>query len=104
MAEQFGLFSTYPHGPGFRDVDTSRKAADEIAPRVGRLQQVVLDAIKRAGNHGLTTNELADKLRISRDSIQPRTTELCHLGLIVDSGHRRQNFNGKSAKVWMAAR
>jgi DNA-binding MarR family transcriptional regulator len=92
----------YPDGPGHRGVDTCIAAADAIASSLGRLQRVVLNAIRSTGIHGATTNELADRLKIDRGSVQPRTSELRRQGLIIDSGRRRPNANGKSAIVWLA--
>ncbi|GLK44480.1 MULTISPECIES: hypothetical protein [Novosphingobium] len=93
----------YPHAPGHRGVDTSIAAAEAIEMSVGHLQRVALRAIRTAGSRGLTTNELVAAVRISRDSIQPRTSELREMGFIRDSGARRRNANGKSAIVWVAA-
>ena len=93
----------YPSIAGHRGVDTSISAAEGIRLSVGRLQRMALNAIRQAGSRGLTTNELAVAVRIARDSIQPRTSELRELGLIYDSGDRRPNHNGKRAIVWRAA-
>lgn len=90
----------YPDSPGHRGVDTSVEAADAIAPRQATLQRQVLDVIVDAGDHGATTNEIADKLQIDRGSIQPRTSELRSKREIMDSGERRENANGKRAIVW----
>lgn len=94
----------YPTGPGHRGVETSIAAAREIDLSVGRLQRIALSEIRTAGARGLTTNELAARVRINRDSIQPRTSELRERGLIRDSGARRLNANGKRAIVWVANR
>lgn len=69
---------------------------------VTRLQRIALTAIRAARGRGLTTHELAAVVNIHRDAIQPRTSELRKLGLIRDSGGRRQNFSGKFAIVWVA--
>jgi len=90
----------YPEAPGHRWVDTSMEAADAIAPKIGRLQRMVLAAISEAGADGLTTDELSALLNIDRGSSQPRTSELRLLGLIVDSGQRRKNRSGIRAIVW----
>lgn len=92
----------YPDIPGHRGVDTSAEAAEEMASRLGRLQQLALSSITNAGAIGLTTNELADMLELPREAIQPRTSELRRKGLIVDSCMRRFNANGKRAIVWTA--
>lgn len=101
--DELDLFSAYPLTPGHRGGDTSAAAAADIAPDAGRLQALAFRAISDAGSFGLTTNELAEQLCISRDSIQPRTSELRGRRLIGDSGRRRKNESGKSAIVWVAA-
>lgn len=95
--------STYPDAPGHRNVDTSIAAANALAPKLGPLQRVARAAIRKAGEHGLTADELAARLKMDRYSIQPRTSELRRKGLIRDSGLRRPNRTGKLAIVWIAA-
>lgn len=94
--------SRYPDAPGHRGVDTSVAAAEALAPDLGRLQQLAAKTIKAAGASGLTADELAARLGEARWSIQPRTTELKHKGVIVDSGQRRENVTGKRAIVWVS--
>ena len=94
----------YPNTPGSKgSAGTSREAADAIAPKLGRLQALVLGAIKSTGNDGLTADETATRLGMQRWSCQPRTSELQARGLIVDSGKRRKNETGKNAIVWVVA-
>lgn len=95
--------NTYPNAPGHQNVDTSITAADALAPKLGRLQQMAQAAIRDAGLDGLTADELAARLELDRWSIQPRTSELKRKGLIRDSGQRRPNATGKLAIVWIAA-
>lgn len=92
----------YPNSPGHRGIETSAEAARSIEISVGHLQRIALRAIRAAGARGLTTHELAEMVRIHRDSIQPRTSELRRRGLIQDSGARRINATGKHAIVWVA--
>lgn len=92
----------YPSVPGHRGVDTSAAAAASLLHGLGYLQAKVFRAIAAAGEAGLTTNELAEQLRIDRGSIQPRTSELRAKRRIRDSGRRRLNANGKKAIVWIA--
>ncbi len=91
----------YPSVPGHRGVDTSAAAAASLTSSLGYLQAKVLRAIADAASRGLTTNELADALRIDRGSVQPRTSELRAKGRIRDSRQRRLNANGKKAIVWV---
>src|ERR1700750_702467 len=91
----------YPDAAGHRNIDTSITAARFIDLSVGHLQRVALRAICAAGGPGWTTHELASAVRIDRDSIQPRTSELRQLGLIRDSGGRRMNPTGKRPIVWI---
>ena len=85
-----------------RNVETSIAAADALAPKLGRLQQMAKSAICDAGTQGLTADELSARLDMDRWSIQPRTSELKRKGLIRDSGQRRPNATGKLAIVWIA--
>ncbi len=63
---------------------------------------MALEAIRAAGAHGFTADELAAWLELERWTIQPRTSELSRKGLIRDSGRRRPNATGKLAIVWVA--
>lgn len=92
----------YPDAPGHRGVETSAAAADALASKLGRLQRMAQSAICEAGLHGLTADELAERLDMNRWSIQPRTSELKRKGLIRDSGKRRPNATGKMAIVWVS--
>lgn len=93
----------YPNHPGARPIDTSQEAAAAMAPHLGRLQKLALDAIEAAGERGLTTDEMAAALRLDRWSCQPRTSELRRLLKIRDSGNRRPNITGRAAIVWVSA-
>ena len=93
---------TYPSTPGAKGLsETSGEAADAIAPLTGRYRKLALDAITRAGWNGLTADELAEALSVTRWTAQPRTSELRALGKIVDSGRRRDNPSGRRAIVWV---
>jgi hypothetical protein len=92
--------ASYPDRPACGATDTSAAAAADLAPHLGRLQQLTLDTITDAGADGCTANELAAITGLPREAIQPRTSELRKKGKIVDSGRRRPNPNGKSAIVW----
>lgn len=93
--------TTYPDAPGHRNIDTSVAAAEAIEPKLGRLQKMAEEAIRSAGERGLTADELAMRLGMDRWSVQPRTSELRRKGFIRDSGRRRLNATGKRAIVWV---
>lgn len=91
----------YPEAPGFKEQDTSRKAADSVADTAPLLRQRCLDLL-RAHPGGLTADEAADRLNLSILSVRPRFTELLKQSKITDTGERRRNASGRSAKVWRA--
>jgi hypothetical protein len=94
---------SYPDAPGFKgEAETGREAAEAMAPKFGRLQGMVRDAITARGAEGLTPEEAADLYEMNRVSLQPRFSELRAKGMIVDSGLRRRNgSSGKRAVVWV---
>lgn len=98
----FGV-DRYPDFPGHRsNTDTSIDAAIAIAPKLGRLQRMVSEAVKGRGVYGLTPEEAADLLNMDRVSVQPRFSELKRKGVLVDSGKRRINPSSrKRAVVWV---
>lgn len=94
----------YPHTAGFKgSLETGREAAEAINKKLGRLQKLVLGAVKGRGRYGLTPEEAADILAMDRVSVQPRFSELKAKGLVRDSGQRRINPSSrKRAVVWVA--
>ena len=93
------LFS-YPHQPGHKRSDTSKAAADDIAPSAGTLRAKVL-AVLHFRPGGMTADDCADLLGIDKLSIRPRMSELRELGQVRDSGRRSPNASGKKAIVWV---
>lgn len=96
------MYQGYPDAPDHRKFDTSVAAANELAPKLGRLQKMAGAAIRAAGPRGLTADELAERLDMDRYSIQLRTSELRRKGFIRDRGRRRKNSSGKMAIVWVS--
>jgi hypothetical protein len=93
------LFDYYPQTPGYQNTDTSRDAAHDMKPKAETLRLKVLGVLRLAP-HGLTTQEISERLLVGYPSIQPRTSELRNMGMITDSGRRRLNSSGKKAIVW----
>lgn len=100
VANELDMFAIYPDAPGHRGIATSVEAADAIAPKIGRLQRMTLEAIASRGAYGCTADEVSELLDVDHRSTQPRCTELKLKGLVADSGLRRPNKSGRSAIVW----
>lgn len=92
---------TYPQSPGYKARSTSQAAAQATQSRAPRLRQLCIDQLLLNGP--LTSDEIADALRIDRLSIRPRLSELGRAGRVIDSGMRRKNASGKSAICWKLA-
>lgn len=92
----------YPNHPGFRDTDTSRASAEAMKPRAATVRLMVLEALKL---RPMTSQELADYLRLPFSTVQPRTAEGRAKGLIEDSGKRgRSRDPSKLSIVWRLAK
>lgn len=94
--------SHYPHEPGYKESDTSKKSAEKIKPRAGDVRTRVLETYAKWNMH-FTADECAYSLGLSILTVRPRVTELYKQGLIVDTGVRRKNASGHMAKVWKLA-
>ncbi len=82
--------------------DTSRAAAEAIAPHTDTIRGEIFDALKRTG--GLTNGEGQTLLGRLGDTYRPRIVELRAMGLVRDSGVRRKGPSGRAAIVWEAVR
>jgi len=84
--------------------ETSRKAAQKIRPRIGRLQARVFEFIRDRGPLGVTDEELVESLNMSPNTLRPRRVELRNIGAIIDSGRRRPTRSGRDAAIWILAK
>ena len=102
--EQSAHAATYPFVAGSKEHTTSREAAEAIEStgRAELLRTRCLDAIKDS-IFGLTADEAANYIAETPFAVRPRITELKQRGLIRETGTRRKNASGVSAKVWEAA-
>lgn len=83
-------------------LDTRRAAHRKMETGRGqRLRELVAEALVKYGPK--TPDEIAELLGESPLSIRPRFTELKRVGAIVDTGDRRINKSGNTAKVWRVA-
>lgn len=83
--------------------ETSRIAARGIEEHLGRLQ---LEALRIFSKHpkGLIDEELTDLMGVSQNTARPRRIDLCDRRLVMDSGYRRRNANGRLCVVWRMAK
>lgn len=82
-----------------RDPDTSRDAARAVTQHAGALRNLVLEEFNL--RDGLTDEELVARIPDRKDdTVIKRRCELRDLGLLVDSGERRRNSNGRNVIVW----
>lgn len=77
----------YPHAPALGCTSTSRAAAHRINPHAKRLQKMVLENLEHVG--AATWKEVSARLHKDTRSVQPRFSELKKLGMIEDTGDRR---------------
>ena len=91
-----------PTAPYVPHSDTSREAAEMIAPKVNKLQGLILDHVKKTGLLGATDLEIQTALEMDGNTERPRRRELEIMGKIVDSGLRRRTAANRNAAVWIA--
>lgn len=89
-----------PGKVGHSHPDTSREAAELIAPSSGSQRFRVLRAIA-GSTTGATDDEIQNALEMSGNTQRPRRMELEEMGWItVVPGARRPTSTGGSARVW----
>jgi hypothetical protein len=90
----------YPETPGYaHDSETSRGAAQTVAPKASVLRLKVLFALL---DGDFTPDEIADRVGEIRDNIKPRCTELRkpEFGVLVErTGERRPSAHGNPSSV-----
>lgn len=88
----------YPYEPGAKGLDgTSQDAAVAIAPTVSHLRRIAMRSLEQLGE--ATPLEAVAISGVTRESLQPRFSELRAMGLIEPTGARRRNPSGKNASV-----
>ena len=94
---------SYPNHPGSRRnaPETSRLAADSIAPLASSIRARVLSVIADAGAGGAIGDDVADHLDLLVYQVRARISELRAAGLIADSGRRRIGASGRPGVVWV---
>jgi hypothetical protein len=84
------------------DPDTSHRAAALASLKAGSNRLLALDALRAAGENGLTDFELESATSIPQTSIGKRRHDLWRLGLVEKTSMRRPAPSGAMAIVWRA--
>lgn len=88
----------YPDIPGAKGADgTSQDAAEMIKPSAAHLRRIAMWTLDRLGE--ATVLEAVALAGVTRESLQPRFSELRAMGFIEPTGARRRNPSGKAAAV-----
>ena len=82
------------------DPITSKMAAEDAKPNVGKLDQKILDKLNTR-HSGLTSVEASILLNEPIQCVSTRFAPLRRKGLIIDSGFQRKNPSGSWAIVWL---
>lgn len=93
----------YPHTPGSyaHAPETSREAAEHIAPVANSIRTRVLSVIKDAGEMGVIGDDVAERLGLNVYQVRCRLSELHADKKIADSGRRRVGASGRRGAVWV---
>lgn len=103
MTNQFALdfaLSHYPHIPGYRDNDTSRAAAEDIAKAAKLMRERVYAVIA----FPMSDWEIASASGLNFETAQPRRSELLAAGRVVFADcYGVSPRSGKRVKKWRRA-
>lgn len=78
--------------------DTSLDAFTDIKPKLGKLQQTILEAIRKLGTP--TDMEIATHLNMSIRTVGARRNELMNMGVITENEKRICSISKKTAYSW----
>jgi hypothetical protein len=92
-ADTIGVFYADP-------TDTTLAAA--LGVRTGTQRRAVYDVLWQ-NPKGLTDEEIMALTNLRHNSEHPRRYELVNMGLVVDSGRRRNTTTGNPAILWVLA-
>ena len=81
--------------------ETSYRAAVKATPKAASKRDLIVAALRQAGDRGMTAPELVDALRLPLGTIHPRLGELRRDGLAWEEhGRTRKNRYGNDCQVW----
>ena len=87
--------------PAIRSSATSRAAGKAMRPRAHRLEDIVLEFLRRSGRRGSTDDEAQVALHLDGSTQRPRRVLLVRRGLVISSRARRPTRTGHLATVWL---
>jgi predicted ArsR family transcriptional regulator len=95
----------YPNSPGYRAnaPETSREAAEAIAPMARNHRAQVLAVLKEAYPESRSSDQIAHAIGLSPYSVRPRVSELQAAGKVERTDDRAKNDGGRSVVLWRAA-
>jgi hypothetical protein len=96
------LFDELYQAPYAAGRETSMEAAASIEPSAQSLCGQILAAIKAAGLHGLTCDEVEDRFELRHQTASARLWDLHTRDYIRDSGQRRLTSARRRAVVWIS--
>lgn len=88
--------------PPSNNTDTSNMAAKVVAPKFNERAERMYKMILDKGVDGVTDEEGQVALSMSGNSYRPVRGNLVKLGMVVDSGRKRDTVTGNPAKVWIS--
>lgn len=88
----------YVHGS-----ETSKAAADSMEDVVNNIQSAVYEAVIAAGEHGITCDEVEDKLGLSHQTASARLAYLSRDGLIGVADTKRKSRTGRAVNVYVVS-
>lgn len=88
--------------PYIRGSRTSKAAARDAEAKAPSKRVQVLALLLHRGEAGCTDHQIAETLEMPPSTARPRRVELVEMGLVVDSGKRRETPYGSEATVWVA--
>ena len=94
----------YPEHPGFKKTDTSEDAADKMVSKAATMRGQIMEMLEDETWAGVAADEAAENFGFIVVSCRPRFSELKALGVIVDSGRRRESAYGAKQIVWVLPR
>ena len=80
---------------------TSHQAAHSLAESAANLRERVFAAIERAGDDGLTAEEIEGLTRLGGNTVRPRLCELREAKRIVQTDRTRKTRSGRNAHIYV---